>query len=161
MRASGPSHHAQETNGPSSTSDSGMEKLVYRCHICSKKWVSRSLFLLQKNRWRSLTAMKRCFVCNAEVFPTNVEINGDKRENRLSNSVSKSNGQQSEISINTCATDNKFAIFGWDSINSMPVLFDSGAEVSVITVEHCGMVNSLSPSKINCLKGVTGKKYLL
>ena len=158
MRLSGPNLHAQEKNGPSSMDRSSAGRLIYHCHVCFKKWVSRSIFLLRNNRWQGLVAMKICFNCNTEVYPVKRESIGKKSGNQHPVSLIQSNQSLSEVLINTCANDNKRAIFGWDVVNNMPVLFDTGAEISVITSEHCNFSSNLLPSKLNNLKGVTGQK---
>lgn len=158
MRLSGPNRHAQEKNGPPFMDKSQTEKLIYHCRGCFKKWVSRSYFLLRNNRWQELIAMKKCFNCNAEVLPVKTKSKHKASYNQHPIPLNQSKQPLPEILINTCANENKRAIFGWDCMNKMPVLFDTGAEISVITTEHCKFSNNLVPSQLNDLKGVTGQK---
>ena len=60
--------------------------------------------------------------------------------------------------MNTCGVQNSGAIFAWENINQMPVLFDTGAQVSVISIKYCGKAQDLLPVTVKNLKGVTGRK---
>ena len=142
MMAAGQTHHAKHTIRPSSINERGRQKIFYHCNQCSRKWVSR-VFYTSLNS--ALNAMKLCYNCGAEVFT---------QVNPSDNNVSV----RSEILINNCAEDSKGAIFVWEHINGIPILFDTGAEISVISTNHCPMFKNLPPSIVTNLRGVTGQK---
>ena len=63
-----------------------------------------------------------------------------------------------EIFVNTCGDQSGLKMFVMEAITGMPVLFDSGAEVSVIASSHCGYGEAVQPSVSGRrLKGVTGQ----
>ncbi|MEC8569052.1 MAG: hypothetical protein VXY56_12360, partial [Pseudomonadota bacterium] len=137
MMLSGPNHHATIKKGPPAAERSSS---FYRCSLCSRNWVSKNSFDFKNGV--TLAAMKLCYSCGAQVFP-------QERETVKS--------YQSLI-INNCANDSSSAIFVWEYLNGVPVLFDTGAEISVISKRHCNIVNKLSPSSVKNLRGVTGQR---
>ena len=151
----GPDHHASQTHGPPVKPRKPADRLVYICSHCTRKWVSRVPYFSQFNE--SLSKTMRCYSCNSEVFP----LARDTSKPKQSDFVAPSYGQREELPnfyINTCGAKNKHAIFGWEAITGFPVLFDTGAEVSVISTRSCGSIKNLTPSPMPFLKGVTGQK---
>ena len=151
----GPKHHARQTDGPTVKPRKPADRLVYICNHCTRKWVRRVLYFSQFNE--SLSKTMRCYRCSSEVFPQS----RDAFKSIQSDIVAPSSGQTEELTdyyINTCGEKNKHAIFGWEAITGFPVLFDTGAEVSVISTRCCGSIKHLTPSPMPFLKGVTGQK---
>ena len=85
---------------------------------------------------------RRCYKCSSKVYPHNFDArspvhNDSKIEDRATDIFSK----VEEVRINTCGTQSKSAIFGWEAIARIPVLYDTGAAVSVISRVHCGVID--------------------
>ena len=155
----GPKRHGTQARGPITKRNKRKEFLVYFCNRCTRKWVSRiSLFSAMNDQLR---AMMRCYDCNSEVFPQTHGKNAlaNLKSERMAEYKSGNNNDNfSGFYINTCGSQNKSAIFAWESITKVPVLFDTGAEVSVISTKHCGVIRNFNPAGgLVSLRGVTGQ----
>ena len=152
MIAVGQIHHARVSNGPVNVSQqtfsnhSANKRLFYyNCGDCGRKWVKRGF---QQNN-------NHCFNCGGFAQSEDGPMIANKDLSGGSSRTDK------EIFVNTCGEQSNLKMFAVESITGMPVLFDSGAEVSVIAACRCGGGDSLTPlSSGKRLKGVTGQEIV-
>ena len=153
MSSIGPEFHAQRSNGPISSSLIS-ERHVYNCGVCNRKWVSR---LYLSNFYGRLPSKKRrCFNCNAMVYPENAKSEFVTAPLLIDDADDK-NAKPSDIYINICEVRKEIAMFTKEAFTGMPLLLDSGAEVSVIGVNQCGGGANILPTTVSNIKGVSGR----
>lgn len=63
-----------------------------------------------------------------------------------------------KILVNTCGQLKESRMFTKEAISDLPVLFDTGAEASVVAVDKCGRGKELVSVPVQQLRGVTGQE---
>ena len=132
MSVRGPDTHARWL-GP---------QFVCKCEECGRVWIHK--------RFTMLRPTSTCFGCGARVTPTKI----DKKHH--TSDRSQKEGERHQVLINTCREHSKAKMFAKEGITGRPVLFDSGAEVSIISAEACGSRRNLDSAEMYELRGVTG-----
>ena len=137
MNSEGRDFHAQ-SNRPVGTT-----RLLFCCKKCGRKWVSWDPACLNGDRLMFSTITKRCYGCNEKV----AAVEYQPPQNFTLQSVEKR-----EFLVYTCGEMSKSRMFAKEAILDIPVLFDSGAEVSVIAAKCSGDIQTLQPISASNLK---------
>ena len=125
-------------NGPDAHANFVGPQFVCHCK-CGKVWVHK--------RNAFLKPTSTCFKCGSQVTPIELQPGqGPMQSTKCTR----------QVLINTCCEYSKAKMFATDIITGKPVLFDSGAEVSIISGDACGTWEDLDPANMYELRGVTG-----
>ena len=176
MTSKSPDGHAEVKKGLVKSPKKFSDLLNFQCGCCGRSWTSRTVKTTKGGEKNSMT--QRCFGCDEWVSPKGVKSesslpHGTNRgsgmasggsarskqsfSNHFSQSLNNRKESERQILVNTCGVQNGSRMFGKEAITEMPVLFDSGAEVSIIAARCCGGKANLGPPDTHNLKGVTGQ----